>query len=167
MEFYDEVIEIKKTPKTNRSNSKEKGMSSAVKGESSAPIVPQSIDDSSRTTTKRPGSSLPRKSAQHAVHAASDTESSDSESEKNAENLAEGFNYKQWENLNVSSEIKDIYQYIAKLVDTLCGFFLCKSPTALTNSCFLDIHQRKSILHIACSHSYRILYQLLVTSTHF
>lgn len=96
MERYDEVIEVKKKPKPDGRG------------------VLQSIDDSERTTTKRPASSLPRKSIKSSERAPSDSESSDTGTEENAKLIIEGFDYRQWETLDVPPEIKELYQYIAR-----------------------------------------------------
>lgn len=171
MEFYDEIIEIKRKPQIS-SNTPDKKMSSAIKKDIPTAITAQSTDDADRTTTKRPSSSLPRKGPQQSGHDASETDSSDSESETHAENLADGFNYKQWESLNVSSEVKDLYQYIAKFVHCLFVWSNAHFPRRiltmqiLTWIYFLDIHQQRSIYRIDCSHLYRILYQLLAISMH-
>lgn len=117
MEYYDEVVEVKRKLKLEKptaldENSKNPSLN-AVKNPPQ-----QSFDDSERTTTKRPGSSLPRKSGASATKPAerlsSDTDSSDTDSEENQKISAESFDYKQWETLNVSSEIKEMYQYIAR-----------------------------------------------------
>lgn len=116
MEFYDEIIEVNRKPNMSAEKPGKK-TSAGIKKDQPMPVAPQSLDDSDRTTTKRPSSSLPRKSGvQQPASAQSDTESSDTESEPNPDNPADAFNYKQWETLNVSSEIKELYQYIAKFV---------------------------------------------------
>lgn len=160
MEYYDEIIEVKR--KQSMSSEKTGNKSSAgTKKDPPAPVAVQSLDDSDRTTTKRPASSLPRKSAaQLPARIQSDTESSESESEANPDNPADAFNYKQWETLNISSEIKDLYQYIAKFV------FLTKQWVTFKRTDdqilrFLDIHQLKSIYRIAFNRLYRTSFQLL------
>lgn len=126
MEFYDEVVEVRRKPKTDKQNSQEPTMH-PLKSIDGAIAASSSIDDSERTTTKRPTSSLPRKNNIQNTgngNATSESESSDSESEENAKNPSEGFDYKQWENLNVSTEIKDLYQYIARFDNFEINFHL-------------------------------------------
>lgn len=117
MEFYDEVVEVRRKSKTGKQNLHELTMN-PIKNVDGAIVASSLNGDSERTTTKRPTSSLPRKSNNNQNiandNATSESESSDSESEENAKNPSEGFDYKQWENLNVSTEIKDLYQYIAR-----------------------------------------------------
>lgn len=105
MEYYDEVIEVKKKAKQEEK--------AEIKNQ------PTVDDDADRTTTIRPASSLPRKSGRKVElerRASSESDSSDSEINDNGNVPAEGFNYKQWENLNVPSEIKDLFQYIGRCV---------------------------------------------------
>lgn len=106
MEQYDEVVEIKKKPKPEGRINPEK----SIQGKA----VLESIDDSERTTTKRPASSLPRRAAKPAERLTSESESSDSEAEDNAKLIIEGFDYRQWESLDVPPELKELYQYIAR-----------------------------------------------------
>lgn len=114
MEYYDEVVEIKRKPKlesrTKSEDSVKGGVLNAVKN------PPELIDDSERTTTKRPSSSLPRKSGiqNTADPLSSESDSSDTDSDDNAKISAEGFDYKQWENVNAPGDIKELYQYIAR-----------------------------------------------------
>lgn len=75
MEHYDEVVEVKR-------RSKAEGRSSAGKSGHGKTLL-ESIDDSERTTTKRPASSLPRKSIKPSERTASDSESSDTATEQN------------------------------------------------------------------------------------
>lgn len=104
MEYYDEVVEIKKKPD--------------AKPKMENPTVVD--DDADRTTTKRPASSLPRKSAQKTAAAiaerpgSSESDSSESDAVDHAKVPAEGFDYKQWESLNVSGEVKEMFQYIGR-----------------------------------------------------
>lgn len=103
MEYYDEVIEVKKKAKQE-----------ANTGNKNQPKVD---DDADRTTTKRPASSLPRKSGRKVEQerrASTESDSSDSEINDNGNVPAEGFDYKQWESLNVPNEIKDLFQYIGR-----------------------------------------------------
>lgn len=101
MELYDEVVEVKKKPRgENRPGAQAKA------------IVEQ-IDDSERTTTKRPTSSLPRKSIKPTGRLSSESESSDTGTE-DGKATVDGFDYRQWETLDVPPEIKDLYQYIAR-----------------------------------------------------
>lgn len=106
MEMYDEVVEIKRKPKLGRKTSTE-----SIKHDKA---VLEHIDDSERTTTKRPASSLPRKSVKPAERVTSESESSDTGTEENIKISTEGFDYRQWENLDFPSDIKDLYQYIAR-----------------------------------------------------
>lgn len=109
MEYYDEVIEVKKKTKA--------GEKSVEKLKETKMI---NDDDIERTTTKRPASSLPRKSArkpdqdQHERHASSESDSSESDANDNAKVPAEGFDYKQWEHLALPNEIKEMFQYIGR-----------------------------------------------------
>lgn len=119
MEYYDEVVEIKNKPK--RIPSQKSTDLSAVSNEVTPlehkipePNAVTSIDDAERTTQKRPASSLPRNAIQKIERISSESESSDSDTEDNVKHSAEGFDYKQWENLNVSSEIKELFQYIPR-----------------------------------------------------
>lgn len=103
MDYYDEVIEVKKKAK-QEAKTENKNQTKVD-------------DDADRTTTKRPASSLPRRSGRIGVQerrASTESYSSDSEINENANVPAEGFNYKQWESLNVSSEIKELFQYIGR-----------------------------------------------------
>lgn len=106
MDMYDEVVEVEQRPKS-------KGHTSVERINESKQIV-EKIDDSERTTTKRPGSSLPRKSAKSVERLSSESESSDTGTD-DAKAIVDGFDYRQWENLDVPPEIKELYQYIARL----------------------------------------------------
>lgn len=116
-EYYDEVVEIKNKPKRIVG---EKSPDQATAGvtpserNTAEPKGPASIDDSERTTQKRPSSSLPRNAIQKIERISSDSESSDSDTEDNLKQSAEGFDYKKWEDLNVSAEIKELFQYIPR-----------------------------------------------------
>lgn len=115
MDYYDEVVEVKKHPKRNLTQrSSEKSITESAEIISKMKAVVEPIDDSERITQKRPASSLPRNAPQKIDRILSDTESSDSETEDNLKFSAEGFDYKQWENINVPSEIKELFQYIPK-----------------------------------------------------
>lgn len=103
MEYYDEVIEVKKKSKQEAKTENKN--------------QPKIDDDADRTTTKRPASSLPRKSGRKVEQerrASTESDSSDSEINDNENVPAEGFDYKQWETLNVPSDIKDLFQYIGR-----------------------------------------------------
>lgn len=101
MEYYDEVIEVKKKAK-QEAKIEHKNQ-------------PKVDDDADRTTTKRPASSLPRNSGRKQERRAStESDSSDSEINDNGNVPAEGFDYKQWDSLNVPNEIKDLFQYIGR-----------------------------------------------------
>lgn len=119
MEYYDEVVEIKNKPK-RISSAKSTDQSTASNGATpldcttSEPNVAASVDDAERTTQKRPASSLPRNAVQKIERISSESESSDSDTEDHLKHSAEGFDYKQWEGLNVSSEIKELFQYIPR-----------------------------------------------------
>lgn len=106
MEHFDEVIEVKKRPTAEGRPILEQ----SIQGKA----VLESIDDSDRTTTKRPTSSLPRKSGRLVERLTSESESSDSGPEDNAKLIIEGFDYRQWENLEGPPELKELYQYIAR-----------------------------------------------------
>lgn len=106
MEHFDEVIEV--TKKSTVKGRQNQGQS--VQGKA----VLESIDDSERTTTKRPTSSLPRKTGKAVERLTSESESSDSGAEDNAKLIIEGFDYRQWENLDGPPELKELYQYIAR-----------------------------------------------------
>lgn len=106
MEQYDEVVEVKRRPRAD-------GHSSAGKSGNSKTLL-ESIDDSERTTTIRPASSLPRKGMKPRERTASDSESSDSATDENTKRIIEGFDYRIWENLDVIPEVKELYQYIAR-----------------------------------------------------
>lgn len=105
MELYDEVVEVKK-------KARGEGRPSVEKIAQPKALVEQ-IDDSERTTTKRPSSSLPRKSTKSAGRVSSESESSDSATE-DGKAVVDGFDYRQWENLDVPADIKELYQYIAR-----------------------------------------------------
>lgn len=106
MEMYDEVIEVKKKPRGESRQGVEKIAQPRA--------VVEQIDDSERTTTKRPTSSLPRKSVKNTTgRLSSESESSDTEPE-DGKATVDGFDYRQWETLEVPPEIKDLYQYIAR-----------------------------------------------------
>lgn len=90
MELYDEVVEVKKKSR--------EGQQSSAKPGPSRPAVLEQISDSERTTTKRPASSLPRKSVKTTEKVTSESESSDTATEDNKEFSAEDFDYRQWEN---------------------------------------------------------------------
>lgn len=103
MEYYDEVIEVKKKAKQE--------------GKSENKNQPKVDDDANRTTTKRPASSLPRRSGRKVEperRPSTESDSSDSEMNDNGNVSAEGFDYKQWESLDVPTEIKDLFQYIGR-----------------------------------------------------
>lgn len=107
MEMYDEVIEVKKKSKAeNRGNTNKGGVS--------RPVIEPVVDDSERTTTKRPTSSLPRKNTKPTERLTSESESSDTGTD-DAKATLDGFDYRQWESVDVPPEIKDLYQYIARL----------------------------------------------------
>lgn len=97
MEQYDEVVEVKKRPKPEGNRGRN---------------VLEQIDDSERTTTKRPGSSLP-KGVKHTERLTSESESSDT-TDENAKIAIDGFDYTVFEKLDVPPEIKDLYQYIGR-----------------------------------------------------
>lgn len=105
MEMYDEVVEVKQRPKGTGHSS--------VESINQSKQIAERINDSGRTTTKRPGSSLPRKSAKSVERLSSGSESSDTVTD-DAKAIIDGFDYRQWENLDVPPEIKDLYQYIAR-----------------------------------------------------
>lgn len=117
MDYYDEVVEIKQNQnKVEDTGIKETAINDGGEGvsEISGPKKLAEIDNIERTTQKRPTSSLPRKTGQKVDRISSDTESSGTDTEENLKISAEGFDYKQWENLNLSSELKEMYQYIAR-----------------------------------------------------
>lgn len=109
MEHYDEVVEVKRKTKAG-------GRSTGEKSESTAPGKPvlQQIEDLERTTTKRPGSSLPKGKTKTTERATSESESSDSHTDDNAKPAIDGFDYTIWANLDLPKELKDLYQYIAR-----------------------------------------------------
>lgn len=94
--------------------SSEKSTTESVESTSEMKSEVEAIDDSERTTQQRPASSLPRNAPQKIDRILSDTESSDSDSEENTKFAAEGFDYKQWEGLNLPNEIKELFQYIPR-----------------------------------------------------
>lgn len=119
MDYYDEVVEIKNKPKripSQRSTDQSTVSNEVVASERKIPELnaASSVDDVERTTQKRPASSLPRKAIQKIERISSESDSSESDTEDNLKHSAEGFDYKQWENLNVSSEIKELFQYIPR-----------------------------------------------------
>lgn len=119
MEFYDEVVEIKnKAKRTPSGMSTDHSTASngitPLERKIAEPIAATSIDDAERTTQKRPASSLPRNAIQKIERISSESESSDSDTEDNFKQSAEGFDYKKWEDLNVSTEIKELFQYIPR-----------------------------------------------------
>lgn len=119
MDYYDEVVEIKNKPKripSQRSTDQSTASNEVVASERKIPELnaATSVDDVERTTQKRPASSLPRKAIQKIERISSESDSSESDTEDNLKHSAEGFDYKQWENLNVSSEIKELFQYIPR-----------------------------------------------------
>lgn len=119
MDYYDEVVEIKNKPKriSSQNSADQLPASNEVTSldrRKPEPIFSTSNDDSERTTQKRPTSSLPRNTIQKIEHILSESESSDSDTDDNLKHSTEGFDYKQWEDLNVSSEIKEIFQYIPR-----------------------------------------------------
>lgn len=121
MDYYDEVVEIKNKPKRISSQrSTDQSTASNEVGASERkipePNAATSVDDVERTTQKRPVSSLPRKAIQKIEHISSESESSDSDTDDNLKHSAEGFDYKQWEDLNVSSDIKELFQYIPRYI---------------------------------------------------
>lgn len=122
MDYYDEVVEIKNKPKrisSQRSNDQSTDSNEVVASERKNPEsnAATSVDDDvERTTQKRPTSSLPRKAIQKIERIPSESESSDSDTENNLKHSVEGFDYKQWEDLNVSSEIKELFQYIPRCI---------------------------------------------------
>lgn len=105
MELYDEVVEVKKKPRGENRPGVEKIAQPKA--------VVEQIDDSERTTTKRPTSSLPRKSIKTTGRLSSESESSDTGTE-DGKATVDGFDYRQWESLDVPPEIKELYQYIAR-----------------------------------------------------
>lgn len=131
------------------------------------PIAGSSNEDAERTTQKRPASSLPRKAIQKIDRISSESESSDSDTEDNLKHSAEGFDYKQWEDLNVSSDIKELFQYIPRF-----GFVFGINVAAtgrFTHSIPNSAGTRllRSTSFTRCNHSYRILYQPLAISMPF
>lgn len=122
MEYYDEVVEIKNKPKRlpSQRNPDQSNSSSEIpsieRKKLGPPSIP-SVDDSERTTSKRPQSSLPRRSGEKVERVSSDSESSDSDTDDHAKTAVDGFDYKQWESLNVSADLKELYQYIARYVN--------------------------------------------------
>lgn len=118
MDYYDEVVEIKNKPKripSQKSSDQPPILTEVAPSErkNPEPIASTSTDDAERTTQKRPTSSLPRKAIQK-IERISSSESSESDTEDNMKQSAEGFDYKQWEELNVSSDIKELFQYIPR-----------------------------------------------------
>lgn len=108
MELYDEVVEIKKKPKEER-------QLSATKSVPARATLLEQIDDSERTTTKRPTSSLPRKNARTAERLTSESESSDTGTEDNKQFSAEDFDYRQWETMDgIPKDIKELIPFISK-----------------------------------------------------
>lgn len=107
MEMYDEVVEVKKKPK-------DKTESGATKSGPSRPAVLEQIDDSERTTTKRPASSLPRKSAKPVERLSSESESSDTGTDEK-QFSAEDFDYRIWEHdESIPADLRELYPFIAR-----------------------------------------------------
>lgn len=66
------------------------------------------------TTSKNLNGPIPRKQPQRAEGVTSESDGSDTESEDNTKYGAEGFDYKQWEQLDVPVDIKELFQYISR-----------------------------------------------------
>lgn len=106
MEHYDEVIEVKRKPKSS-------GRTKVENSRSDSSVL-QQIDDSERTTTKRPGSSLPKGKIKTVERTTSESESSDTNTDDNTKPAVNEFDYTIWANLDLPKEVKDLYQYIAR-----------------------------------------------------
>lgn len=108
MEHYDEVMEIKRKPKAETGPRVER-----VESQDRNKAVLEQIDDADRMTTVRPSSSMPRNS-KFKERIASESESSDTATEENAKVVADGFDYRVWESLDMPKDVKELYQYIAR-----------------------------------------------------
>lgn len=110
MEHYDEVVEIKKNFEQIETND-EPGIL-AIDEEIPSVSGQLMVDVSGRRRQDRPISSLVRKKSIQKIDSfGSESESSDSEPKD-----SKGFtlNYKQWDDLDVSHGIKEIFQYILR-----------------------------------------------------
>lgn len=66
-----------------------------------------------RLPNKQLGAALPRKPAQRPEGITSESES-DTDSEDQTKYVADGFDYKQWDKLEVPADIKELFQYISR-----------------------------------------------------
>lgn len=66
------------------------------------------------TSSKHLTGTIPRKQPQRTEGVTSESDGSDTESEENVKYGAEGFDYKQWEQLDVPVDIKELFQYISR-----------------------------------------------------
>lgn len=113
-------------------------------------------------SAQRPSSSINRKRQPLKSDSIIGSESESSDSEPN-ENKPFVTDHKEWANLDVSAEIKEIFQYILRYNLKLSVF---NNEIKLIPT-IIDIHHQKSILITIYNRSYPIIYRPLAILMHF